>query len=191
MSLGRKQENIQQSGIGNRVTLGNDNSSNLYIIPAKGKLATLFERLKDKFDNKEEISKISEDLKRYTDLQDVIGLEKKLEDANMQHYVDDFLWYKQEFNKKLILYQNYEPAQEIFSYILAIVLERYRNIIKPMIINGASESEILLTISNAIVTPLLDLVQQEGCNDIMGLSATEINGMFHYLTGQCHIKWKL
>jgi hypothetical protein len=37
----------------------------------------------------------------------------------------------------------------------------------------------------------MSLIESEGCNDIMGLSSTEIEGMFHYLTGNCHINWKL
>ena len=102
---------------------------------------------------------------------------------------EDFAWLKQEFYKKLVLYQNYEPAQDIFAYILAIVLEKNINVIKPMIREDAKESDILSAISTEIVNPILNLIEAEGCNDIIGLSSTEIQGMFHYLTGNCHINW--
>ena len=184
------QENINLTGSSNKV-IGGDDNSKTYLSSQKGKLAGLFEKLKNKFDSGDEISQISEDLKRYTERRDTIGLEEKLKDADKEHLYEDFAWCKQEFYKKLVRYQNYEPAQEIFAFTLAIVLERYRNVIKPMIRDGASETDILATISNNIVSPIMTLIQEEGCNDIMGLTATEIDGMFHYLTGNCHIKWKL
>jgi len=192
MSLMKKQENINQSGNANKVIAGDDKSINAtYLSSSKGKLSTLFDKLKDKFDSGDSITQISEDLKKYTDMRDTLGLEKKLSDADKTHLYEDFAWCKQEFYKKLVKYQNYEPAQEIFAFILAIVLEKYRNVIKPMIRNGAAENEILAKISNEITNPIISLIQQEGCNDIMGLSSTEIDGMFHYLTGNCHINWKL
>lgn len=192
MSLIKKQEGINQSGAGNKVIGGDDNSTNnTYLYSSKGKLSALFDKLKEKFENGDAITQISEDLKRYTDRRDTLGLEEKLKDADKSHLYEDFAWCKQEFYKKLVKYQNYEPAQEIFAFILALVLERYRNIIQPMLRDGAAETEVLAKISNEITTPIVTLIQQEGCNDIMGLSATEIDGMFHYLTGNCHIKWKL
>ena len=189
-----EQKEIQITGIANKVVNGNDSSTNNFFNSQSSKLSALFIRLKNVFDdteNPEELINISENLKKYTDLRDTLGLEKKLELANKEHLYDDFVWCKQEFNKKLIYYQNYEPAQEIFAFILAIVLERYRNLVKPMIREGSSEREILKTISDNIVNPIMNLIQQEGCDDIMGLTSTEIEGMFHYLTGNCHINWTL
>lgn len=187
----RDQSNANISGSNNRIIAGDDNSQTNHIYNSNGKLSSLFEKLKNSFDNKEEIEKISDDLKRYTMRRDTIGLEKKLENAGKSYLYQDFAWLKQEFYKKLVLYQNYEPAQEIFAYILAIVLEKYINVIKPMLRNGNSEQEILSTISSQIVNPILDLIQSEGCDDIIGISSTEIQGMFHYLTGNCHITWEL
>lgn len=188
------QKDINLNGTNNKVVNGDDSSVTNYFSGQSGKLGSLFLKLKDAFGNdnsSEDLSAISENLKKYTDVRDTLGLEEKLRLANKEHLYDDFSWCKQEFNKKLIYYQNYEPAQEIFAFILAIVLERYRNLVKPMIREGSSEREILRTISDNIVNPIVILIQQEGCNDIMGLTSTEIEGMFHYLTGNCHINWAL
>ncbi|MAN81459.1 MAG: hypothetical protein CMF64_13825 [Magnetovibrio sp.] len=185
------QNNANISGQQNKIVGGDDNSQVNNNYGSNGKLASLFDKLKSSFDNSEEIERISNDLKRYTTRRDTIGLEKKLEMAGKSYLYEDFAWLKQEFYKKLVLYQNYEPAQEIFAYILAIVLEKHINIIKPMIRHNESEKLILSTISNDIVNPILSLIQSEGCNDIIGLSSTEIQGMFHYLTGNCHINWTI
>jgi hypothetical protein len=188
------QKNIDIDGQNNKVINGSDYSTNNYFSGNSGKLGSLFNRLKNVFDNgtnSEDLFVISENLKRYTDIKDTLGLEEKLKIADKSHLFEDFSWCKQEFNKKLVYYQNYEPAQEIFAFILAIVLERYRNVIKPMIRENCSEREILFTISDKIVNPIINLIQQEGCDDIIGLTSTEIEGMFHYLTGNCHINWSL
>lgn len=188
------QKNIEIEGQYNKVINGSDNSTNNYFSGNHGKLGSLFNKLKDVFDNgtnSEDLFVISENLKKYTDIKDTLGLEEKLKIADKSHLFEDFSWCKQEFNKKLVYYQNYEPAQEIFAFILAIVLERYRNVIKPMIRENCSEREILFTISDKIVNPIINLIQQEGCDDIIGLTSTEIEGMFHYLTGNCHINWSL
>lgn len=185
----RKGVNIE--GVGNKIIGGSDNSQTTHIHGSNGKLSSLFERLKESFENSEEIQRISDDLKRYTIRRDTIGLEEKLKNAQKGYLYEDFVWLKQEFHKKLVLFQNYEPAQEIFAYILAIVLEKHINVIKPMLREGCTEQEILATISDGIVNPILQLIESEGCNDIIGLSATEVQGMYHYLTGNCHISWKV
>lgn len=185
------QNNTKLTGSQNKLIGGDDNSKNVFVTKTEGKLSSLFNKLKTSFDNQEEIEKISKDLKRYTTKRDTIGLEQKLKDAGKEYLYQDFAWFKQEFFKKLVLYQNYEPAQEIFAYILAIVLEKYTFLIKPMLRANESEKDVLNAISNEIVNPILNLIESEGCNDIIGLSATEIQGMFHYLTGNCHINWKV
>ncbi|SNR74267.1 hypothetical protein SAMN04488009_3537 [Maribacter sedimenticola] len=185
------QNNANIEGSGNKIVGGNDNSQTNNYFGSNGKLSTLFEKLKASVDNSEKIIQISDDLKRYTTRRDTIGLEEKLKNADKSYLYEDFAWLKQEFHKKLVYYQNYEPAQEIFAFILAIVLEKYTNLIKPMLREGISEREILLTISDEIVNPILILIESEGCDDIIGLSSTEIQGMFHYLTGNCHINWEV
>jgi hypothetical protein len=185
------QENIEIEGNNNKIIAGNDNSTTTIISSSNSKLASLFEKLKEKFENEDKIIETSDNLKRYTNRRDTIGLEQKLKDADKSYLYTEFAWCKQEFHKKLLLYQNYEPAQEIFAFILAIVLEKSRNIINPMIRENKPESEILGKISSDITNPIMNLIESEGCYDIMGLSSTEIEGMFHYLTGNCHINWKL
>lgn len=185
------QQNINISGNGNKNIGRDDNSTTNITYKSNSKLSSLFLKLKEKFEKDDKISEISDNLKRYTNRRDTIGLEQKLNDADISYLYNDFAWCKQEFHKKLVLYQNYEPAQEIFAFILAIVLEKSRNLITPMIRKKIPEDVILLTISNDIINPIMNLIEKEGCNDVMGLSNTEIEGMFHYLTGNCHISWKL
>lgn len=187
------QKDLDISGDNNKIVRGNYTENN-YATKNNGKLNSLFSSLKLQFenqDNQEEIQNISDSLKKYLNPKDTIGLERKLEIANKTHLEEDFLELKQDFNKKLVKFQNFEPAQEIFTFLLAIILEKYRNLIKPMIRDNESEREILQAISNNIIAPLINLIEKEGCDDVMGLTSNDIEGMYHYLTGNCHINWKL
>lgn len=109
-----RQKNIDINGNNNKIVGGNDNSStNNYYVNSNSKLSTLFDKLKERFENDNKIESLSNNLKRYTERRDTIGLEQKLINAEKEYLYRDFAWCKQEFHKKLTLYQNYEPAQEI------------------------------------------------------------------------------
>lgn len=187
----RSIENIDIGGANSKVVGGDDNSNNYFNNIKKGKLSFLFEKLKEKFEHGDTITKISDDLKRYKDGRDRIGLEQKLKDANREHFLEDYMWFKDQYFRKLTKFQFYEPAQEIHAFILGIVLEKFRNIIYPLLKNNASDEVILAAMSEKIISPIVSLIQEEGCDDIMGLTSVEIEGMIHFLTGQCYLKWKL
>lgn len=155
----------------------------------KTKLANLFERLKEEFEDQNIVDGISDNLKKYQNDRDVIGLEQKLIDGGKQNQLDDAKWLKEEYYKKLTKFQFYEPAQEIHAFLLSVVHEKFRNLVRPKIEAGASNEEISTIISNEIITPIMTKIEEEGCDDIMGLSANDIDGMIFFLTGKCHIKW--
>lgn len=155
----------------------------------KTKLSSLFDRLRAHCEENKTISEISDNLKRYSEPRDTIGLEQKLIDGGKVEILEDATWLKQEYYKKLTKFQFFEPAQEIHAFLLSIVLEKFRNIIYPMLKAGNTDQEISKAISEIIINPLVQIIQEEGCNDVMGLSSTDIEGMIFFLTGQCLIKW--
>ncbi|RTZ01961.1 ABC-three component system protein [Flavobacterium sp. GSP6] len=193
MYTNNSQKDIDINGDHNKVIKG-DNFESHYYGSNKGKLSSLFFALKSQFENSEnleEIKIISESLSRYLNPKDTLGLEAKLKLQGKEHLEEDFSELKQMFYKKLLKYQNFEPAQEIFTFILSIILSKYRNLIKPMIRENTSEKDILECIADKIIQPLTILIEREGCDDIMGLNSEDIEGMYHFLTGNCHINWKL
>lgn len=156
----------------------------------KTRLASLFEKLNSEFESNSEIIGWIDDLQRYTIQRDVIGLEQKLLDGNRKDLIDDALWLKEEYYKKLTKFQLYQSAQKIQAHLLASILERFRNKIHPLIISKADDIIVSSAISNEIVNPLISLIELEGLEDnILGFSATDIEGMIFYLTGRCHLKW--
>ena len=187
--LGATQKGIDISGSG-KVVGGDDNSSNhIHNYTKQTKLSNLFDKLKEVYNSDNKIDAIQDDLQRYLSERDVIGLEQKLINGDVSHLYEDAIWLKEEYNKKLHKYVFYEPAQHIHAYLLAIIIEKFRNLIYPLFREGKPQAEILKTISCEINDPLLKIICEEGCNDIMGLNSTDIDGMIFFLTGRCHIKW--
>jgi hypothetical protein len=178
---------------GNTVTDGSIIGGNQYttnITTAKRtKLSSLFEKLKEVCGSNTKVEVISEDLNRFSVSRDSIGLEQKLIDGNRSHIIPDATWLKQEYYKKLTKFQFFEPAQQIHALLLGIVLEKFRNIIYPMIQGGSTDAEISRSVSLEIIDPIMKTIQEEGCDDVMGLSSVDVEGMIYFLTGQCHIKW--
>jgi hypothetical protein len=190
--FGANQKDIGIDGDDNKVVAGDDNSTttkHYHNHSKQTKLSKLFDRLNEEYNADNRIDQINEDLQRYLTERDAIGLEQKLIDGHIDHLYEDAVWLKEEYSKKLTKYVFFEPAQQIHAYLLAIVIEKFRNLIYPLIREGKSEAEIMKAISENINTPLLTIIQDEGCNDVMGLSATDIDGMVFFLTGRCHIKW--
>ena len=191
LEMMKDSNNLKNVNAGNDIVLGNKETiENHYHQKNKTRLGILFEKLNSEFENQEEISGIIDDLNRYTIQRDVIGLEQKLTESNRTDLINDALWLKEEYYKKLTKYQLYQSAQKIQAHLLASVLERFRNKIKPLINSDSSDAVIRKAISEEIINPLINLVEIEGLDDnILGFSATDIEGMIYYLTGRCHLKW--
>ncbi len=156
---------------------------------SKTKLSVLFDRLNIEFNEDDIISHIISDLESYTTDTDVIGLEEKIKKGGREKYLTNFIWMKQEYRKKLEKYQNYPSAQKIHTLILADVLHKFNTYLVPLLESNPTEEQIRLAISNQIVEPVYKIIDEEGCDDVMGLSKTDVHGMIYYLTGKCHIKW--
>lgn len=189
---GNTQKRNSIHGEGNKILGGNDNSTNTtnnYSTGQDSSLKVLFEKLRQEFDSNERAQEISEELKNHMNPRDIIGLERKLRDAGLAYQVEHFTRFKHEFYKKLEEYKHYESAQEIFTYILAIILDRYTTLLRPMIADKVKLSDVQRELQLQIVEPILRMIREEGCEDLIGLSSTDIQGMFHYLTGNCHINW--
>lgn len=169
----------------------NLNSTTINHSPSKTKLSILFDRLKEQFEQEEQTEEVSDELNYYITEKDVIGLEQKLIDGNLSYLYEDASELKDAYTRKLYKYQLYDSAQEIHVFILGIICEKFRNLVYPLIIKGIDQAIISETISIKIVDPIMKIILEQGCNDIMGLSSKDIDGMIYFLTGRCHIKWNL
>jgi hypothetical protein len=117
---------------------------------------------------------------------DVIGLEQKLINGNQLNFVDFALKAKERYHMKLYKQQFSEVAQKINIHLLSLVENYFMIYVYPKICNGKTSEEVYATIDEQIVKPL----RQELQENLLEFTATDIQGMLYFLTGNCHIKWE-
>lgn len=154
----------------------------------KSQLQILYDRLEEEKKNNMGIAEIIEELqhfKSYAKDEEVIGLEKKLENGNRLKYLNFAERSKEKFSMKLLKNEHSETAQEIYAFLLAKVYRRFEDHIYPRLSEGYSEEFINQLVDEFIINPMEDLLGE----NLLRLYEDEISGMIYFLMGNCHIKW--
>ena len=115
----------------------------------------------------------------------IIGLEKKLQDGHYDHLTDFALAAKDIFVRKVEKYRLSKTAQKIFVYILGDIWRLYNHQIYPLILSNVEQEEIMKKINVEIV----DKISLKLEDNILDIFNDCISGMIYFLTGNCHIKW--
>ena len=117
---------------------------------------------------------------------EVIGLDKKLSAGDRDYLYKEAVYCKEQFTKKLIKYQHSLKAQEFFVHCLTKIKSRFSHTIKPLI----KISRPIHEVDKIVYDEILDAIYQEIGGLGLDLSLTEIQGMFYFLAGNCHIDWE-
>lgn len=139
-------------------------------------------------ENKEEVMDFIEELADY--LKDypgrkVIGLEGKLQEANMESLLEEAKVLKQRFVKKLFRGQLSNSAQCLYAQALALINTFFSLKVKPLIKSGASGEVIRDALLEEVFLPVFQNTSQVD----MSITIDHIRGMLYFLTGKCHTKW--
>ena len=117
---------------------------------------------------------------------DVIGLEKKLENGGREKLLDYALDVKDRFHRKLMKTSQYSAiAQDINVFLLTKVRSSFMREIYTLICQNESEERINFLITERIIKP----VQEDLGINLFRYNEDDIMGMIFFLTGNCHIKW--
>ncbi|MBK8945405.1 MAG: hypothetical protein IPM32_09065 [Ignavibacteriae bacterium] len=153
-------------------------------------LCKLMQKFKKERDDNILVDKIIDELMHYkeaVDRNEIIGLNEKLKRGNREDLLEDALIMKEKFAKKLLKYELFESAQEIYATLLAHVNYNFKTFILPKIQeNKLSKAEINQLIDSKVIQPLFDELDE----NYLRIYKDEINGMLYFLTGNCHIKWE-
>jgi hypothetical protein len=185
------QISIKNSDVTGDIAGGNIDKSTRFEF--SGSKSSYMNILISKFNKEQEsnsqLNEFIEDLDYYYNKRkdDVIGLEEKLKNAGRnESFIEFAIDAKDRYHRKL--YKRFkfsESAQKINVHLLGLVISYFENEIHPLIIRGDNEQIINSMISERLIKPLLNELD-ENCLDF---NAHDINGMLHFLTGNCHIKW--
>jgi hypothetical protein len=117
--------------------------------------------------------------------QNIIGLEKKLQAANFEEYIDYAMRLKDRFYRKIERHRLSKAAQQIFLYVMADAMTLFYSKIYPLIVNNAAHEIIMSKIQDEII----NVLHQKLGENILNIYSDHIYGMLYYLTGNCHIQW--
>lgn len=152
--------------------------------PLENLMAKLREEIKKEV-RCEEVLPALERYKMNVDTEDLIGLEEKLKRGKREDLIGRAMFYKEQFVKELSKKQMHESAQKIYIELLEIIFHRFRAYVIPVICRGESNQQVDKVVSEQ-VTYIMDNIIREN-RDLF--SQVEIEGMFYFLTGGCHICW--
>lgn len=180
---------VANNTISNVDTGGGDFKVGIFIAPNATKIAALIEAGKAMAEGSLEYDDLMEELNSYQKPRpgrEIIGLEGKLNNANMSSLLDDATYLKGEAIKKITRYQFQSHKAALHNYIYGKIYEIFNTQILPLLHQGKTADEINKFISNLIVLPLAD----EICEADPTINSNTIRGMLYILTGNCHLAWK-
>ena len=151
-------------------------------------LQDLYRRYEEEKISNPEFKELCEELDYLNSVIDneVIGLEKKLENGGREKLLDYALDVKDRFHRKLMKTSQYSLiAQDINVYLLAKVRSSFMREIYTLICQNESDEKINLLITERIIKP----VQEDLGINLFRYNEDDIMGMIFFLTGNCHIKW--
>lgn len=159
----------------------------------KTRFSKRFDKLNIEVATNEKYEGIMESLKHYLTKLDGIDMPTKLQDGGFtENEIIKASRRKEKYAKKLEKNLFFESAQWIDSQLFAKIMIDFETYVEiPLINNGANKDEILSTVVEKVINPILELINIEGENDeVLNYTTEDIFGMVYYLTGKCHINWK-
>lgn len=192
MAKNNNEVNLEDSNVGGNFT-GRDYIDNRFSLVnnynSRSKyLEDLYRRYEEEKSSNPEFKELCEELDYLNSIIDdeVIGLEKKLENGGREKILAYALDVKDKFHRKLMKTSQYSTiAQDINVYILAKVRSSFMREIYTLICNNEPDEKINFLITERIIKP----VQEDLGINLFRYNEDDIMGMIFFLTGNCHIKW--
>lgn len=150
-------------------------------------LEQAIERIVSRYGGDDDLLEVIEALNEYiTDRPDreVIGLERKLEQGDRLDLLDDAVYQKSKFARKVARHQISLVTQKVYVQVLSNIVTIFEQKIRPLILDGCSKAEVDAAIHDDLIQPVYRAITifDETTPD-------EIRGMLYFLTGKCHLVW--
>jgi hypothetical protein len=162
-------------------------------IGRKSRFSARFEKLNKEVASESRYPEIMDSLKFYITELDGIDMPTKLIDGGFsESEIIDATRKKERYAKKQEKNKFFESAQWIDDQLLAKIKILFDAYINPMIKKGESKEIIYQKVIEHIVDPIMNLINDEGeADEILNYNADDVLGMIYYLTGKCHLNWKI
>lgn len=157
-------------------------------LPESNNLLVALKEFEDEFSGNDEavqfIEELADYLKDYPG-REVVGLENKLKQANMDAMYSEAVVLKQRFTKRLYRGTLSLTTQQLYAQTLALVNTYFSHKVKPLLASGASYQVIQDALLEEVFLPVFSNTARIDTS----LTIDHIRGMLYFLTGKCHTKW--
>ena len=97
---------------------------------------------------------------------------------------------KEFWSKEALRYADYPYAQDINFVLYTRIVREFEVYVTPMVEDGEPLRDIMVTIHEKMVKPIMELLESSGENDEnLRYTYDHIYGIIYYLTGNCHLNW--
>jgi hypothetical protein len=152
------------------------------------RIQSLLKRIEEEAKKENNFNDIIDDLRYYKEELDEgkgMSLKEKLNKGDRLDNRRLAMRTKERFRKKVTKYTFLRSAQKLFVYLLKKVEIDFHYKVRPLINDGASNTEIDKKIYDEIISPISEHL---GSTEVT-LGHVEFQGMIYYLASKCLIKW--
>lgn len=135
-----------------------------------------------------ELEGIIEELAEYTtDRPDreIIGVEAKLTNAGRDDLIDNAVYLKNKFERKIAKKQLSRVEQHVYAHVLAVIETAFNQYVRPLILNGSNKEVVDIAVQQHIYDPVYKAI----VGFDVSVTMQHVSGMLYFLTGKCHLIW--
>jgi hypothetical protein len=161
--------------------------TNIYASP-KTAMSALIEQYKREIIASPELSAIIAKLEHFLSNEtssDMRDLNEKLEVSGRQDLILDALSRKQSAYKLIMRYQQLKSAQMILAFILAELVVRFDQNVRPIVQSGGDRTSVDTAILEGVLTPTFLALEENP----LGIDLLDLQSLLYFLGGNCHIRW--
>ncbi|MBK9131330.1 MAG: hypothetical protein IPM20_06785 [Gammaproteobacteria bacterium] len=144
--------------------------------------------IQETISNTPEFEGIIEELAEYTtDRPDreVIGVEAKLVGGGREDLIENAVYYKNKFERKIARNQLSKVEQYVYAHVLAVIETSFNQYVRPLILNNSGKEIVDAAVHRHICEPVYKAIV--GFN--VSINMQHVSGMLYFLTGKCHLLW--
>lgn len=151
-------------------------------------LEKAIQAIKEKIKEDSALEGIIEELAEYTtDRPDreVIGVEAKLIAGGRDDAIENAIYFKNKFERKLAKNQLSNVEQHVYAHVLGVIEMTFNQYVRPLILNGSGKEVVDATIHKEIYEPVYKAIVSFD----VSIDMKHVAGMLYFLTGKCHLVW--
>ena len=135
-----------------------------------------------------ELEIIIEELAEYTTARpdrEIVGVEAKLTAGGREDIIDNAVYLKNVFERRLAKKQLSRVEQHVYAHVLAMIETTFNQYVRPLIVQGSGKDVIDAAVQEKIFDPVYKAIVSFDAT----ITSRHVAGMLYFLTGKCHLMW--